>query len=116
MQIKALSVRQPWASLIAEGTKTIELRTWRTSYRGPLLICASKYKKSRGPKGVAVAIVDLVDVRLATSDDTVAACCTPLLQHYAWILSNSQITPPIPITGRLSIFDVKFSLVDLHLA
>ena len=32
----ALSVRQPWAELILTGRKTIELRTWTTSYRGPL--------------------------------------------------------------------------------
>lgn len=39
--MKALSIRQPWAGLIALGIKTIELRSWSTSYRGPLLICAS---------------------------------------------------------------------------
>lgn len=36
-----LSVRQPWASLIAWGDKTIEHRSWETPYRGPLLIHAS---------------------------------------------------------------------------
>lgn len=40
--MKALSVKQPWAELIASGVKTIETRTWYTSYRGPLLICSSK--------------------------------------------------------------------------
>ena len=33
---RALSIRQPWAELILCGRKTIELRTWSTSYRGPL--------------------------------------------------------------------------------
>lgn len=41
MRYTALSVRQPWADRIARGIKTIELRTWRTNYRGPLLICAA---------------------------------------------------------------------------
>lgn len=37
---RSLSLRQPWASLIANGTKTIETRGWSTKYRGPLLIHA----------------------------------------------------------------------------
>lgn len=40
--MKALSVKQPWASLIDDGTKTIETRKWSTRYRGDLLICASQ--------------------------------------------------------------------------
>lgn len=34
--VLALSVRQPWAELILRGQKTIELRSWKTGYRGPL--------------------------------------------------------------------------------
>ena len=40
--MKALSIKQPWATLIAEGYKTIETRTWAVKYRGPLAIHASK--------------------------------------------------------------------------
>ena len=39
--MKALTVWQPWASLIALGVKTIETRSWHTSYRGPLAIHAA---------------------------------------------------------------------------
>jgi len=39
--MKALSVKQPWANKIASGEKTIEVRTWYTHYRGPLLIVLS---------------------------------------------------------------------------
>ena len=42
MNIAALSLWEPWASLMRCGAKTIETRTWPTSYRGPLLICAAK--------------------------------------------------------------------------
>lgn len=38
--MKALTIRQPWASLIALGVKTIETRSWKTDYRGPLAIHA----------------------------------------------------------------------------
>ena len=40
--MKALTLRQPWATLVAIGAKKIETRSWRTKYRGPLLIHASK--------------------------------------------------------------------------
>jgi hypothetical protein len=39
--MKALSVMQPWATLIGLGAKRIETRSWSTSYRGPLAIHAS---------------------------------------------------------------------------
>jgi hypothetical protein len=40
--MKVLTIRQPWASLIALGEKHIETRSWRTNYRGELLIHAGK--------------------------------------------------------------------------
>lgn len=46
--MKALSVKQPWAALIASGQKTIETRTWPTKYRGALLICSSAKPENEG--------------------------------------------------------------------
>lgn len=40
--MKALTLHQPWASLVAVGAKTIETRSWSTSYRGPLAIHAAR--------------------------------------------------------------------------
>jgi len=40
--MKALSIRQPWASLIVLGIKDIENRTWATRERGTILVHASK--------------------------------------------------------------------------
>jgi hypothetical protein len=40
--MKALTLKQPWASLVAKAFKTIELRTTRTKYRGKLAIHAGK--------------------------------------------------------------------------
>ena len=42
--MKAISLWQPWASLMAHGMKTIETRDWYTFYRGPLIIHAAKRK------------------------------------------------------------------------
>ncbi|WP_339221902.1 ASCH domain-containing protein [Paenibacillus sp. FSL H8-0332] len=38
--MKCLTIRQPWATLIALGEKQIETRTWRTAHRGELAIHA----------------------------------------------------------------------------
>ncbi len=38
--MKALSIKQPWAYLIAAGIKDVENRTWKTNYRGKFLIHA----------------------------------------------------------------------------
>lgn len=39
--MKTLSIRQPWATLIVMGLKEFEFRTWKTKYRGEILIHAS---------------------------------------------------------------------------
>lgn len=40
--MKVLTLIQPWATLIALKEKRIETRSWKTNYRGPLLIHAGK--------------------------------------------------------------------------
>lgn len=40
--MKALTIKQPWASLIVEGIKDIENRTWKTNYRGKIYVHCSK--------------------------------------------------------------------------
>lgn len=72
--MKALTISQPYASLIASGEKFIENRTWERSYRGPLAIHAglgskylSKTELSKYPTGCVVALARLVAcVRLST--------------------------------------------------
>ena len=67
--MKALTLKQPWATLISEGLKEYEFRSWNTNYRGKLLIHAGlgidkeesiKYKYEY-PKSRIVALVELVD-------------------------------------------------------
>jgi activating signal cointegrator 1 len=40
--LKALSLTQPWATLVAIGAKRVETRSWSTPYRGPIAIHAAK--------------------------------------------------------------------------
>lgn len=68
--MKAITVCQPYASLIASGGKLVENRTWPTRYRGALAIHAGKSKKwlaSWGgplpdpmPFGAVVAIANMI--------------------------------------------------------
>jgi hypothetical protein len=51
--VKALTLWQPWADLVAVGAKTIETRSWSTSYRGPLAIHSAKKIPAEGADLVA---------------------------------------------------------------
>lgn len=42
MGVKVLTIKNPWALLMAKGYKDVENRRWRTNYRGSLLIHSSK--------------------------------------------------------------------------
>ena len=120
--MKTLAIRQPWVSLIAEGDKTIEVRTWPTAHRGPLLLVASG-RPLNVPMddadstiyalatGMQVCIVDLLDVRPLRSDDLVAACMDDVRPpfdvagHFAWVLARPRDVAPTPHKGRLRLYD-----------
>jgi len=127
--MKALSIRQPWAELILQGRKTIELRTWQTHYRGCLAIHASQTVReeaclaygldpARVVRGALVGTVELVDI--LTLDE--AAWEALRDQHlslrdfpgpmFGWRLQNPQRLPqPIPMRGRMSLFNVPDEVI-----
>lgn len=55
--MKSLSIKQPWAQLIAEGIKDIENRTWPTKFRGRIYIHASA-KRSFYPSEYEIFLTD----------------------------------------------------------
>lgn len=58
--MKAITIKQPWASLICVGIKDIENRTWRTNFRGRVLIHAGACEKlDRLPLDVVYTIEQL---------------------------------------------------------
>jgi hypothetical protein len=61
MEYKAISLHQPWASLIALEIKKRETRSWSTKYRGKLLICSTK-KKYVPNSELINKIFDLTDI------------------------------------------------------
>lgn len=46
--MKALTIKEPWATLIIEGYKEYEFRSWKTNYRGKILIHAGKSIDKKG--------------------------------------------------------------------
>ncbi len=77
--MKCLSVCQPFAELIVQGKKTIELRKWNTKFRGEFLVHAAKnilmedckrmkISSSVITTGAIIGKVNLVDVKKSLHD------------------------------------------------
>lgn len=112
--MKALSLKQPWASMIASGEKTIETRRWYTSFRGDLLICSSKSPADQGPAGVMLCVVDLYSCLPLAIDDLgmwAEACCEPYEGAFGWCVRNVRPVEHLPVRGQLGLFEVPNDLV-----
>ena len=107
--MRALSVKQPWAELIALGKKKIEFRTWQRDFRGDLLIVASKSRQDDecdeedlDPTmlvyGAAVCVVDFWKVTESDGD-------------YEWHLRDPRRVEAFPVTGYASIYNVDDALI-----
>lgn len=57
--MKALSFKQPWGTLVVMGIKPIDNRSWSSSYRGPLLVHASKNWDKEGAEWIVDQFPDL---------------------------------------------------------
>lgn len=106
---KAISLKQPWANLIANGEKTIETRKWTTNYRGDLVICSSK-KPNIHPAGYALCIAELYHIEPMKKAHERRACIKIYPGAYSWFLRNIRpIKPIVPVKGQLGIFDIKLN-------
>lgn len=103
--MKALSIKQPWANLIASGAKTIETRKWKTNYRGQILLCTS-LKPEIEPFGKAIAIAELFHVEKMVEEHEHAAMTKVYDRAYSWFLRDIINIEPINIKGQLSIYNV----------
>jgi hypothetical protein len=107
--MKALSVKQPWANMIAKGEKTIETRPWSTDYRGEILIVSSR-DPDIPPAGYALAVATLVDCRPMSVLDEPDAQCRKYPKAVSWVLENVQrIKKPFQVQGQLGVFEVDIS-------
>ena len=117
--MKALSLKQPWAELILQGKKKIEIRKWNTSFRGQFLIHASKIPDEAGMKkfnmknldcGCIIGKAELVDVKEYNSDEEFNKDSNLHLAGREWgnfgfILKNVERLNPIPCKGSLGFWD-----------
>ena len=113
--VKALSIMPEYAADIFDGFKTVEWRSWKTDYRGDLLICASSRKTQGCISGHALCMVELVDVVPFTKKHLRGAMMgrVPDPAGYAWILKNVRLIKPFPYKGKLHLYDVDASLVEV---
>ena len=121
--MKAITIKEPWASMIAHGFKAMETRSWSTKYRGRIAIHAGKGKPDKSwmdnvPEmmemvgdihpGCIVAYADLVDCRLITEEmvEEVKANHAEYISgfyepgRYAFVLENVQPIIPIKVNGK----------------
>jgi hypothetical protein len=129
--MKVLSLREPFASLIKEGIKSIETRSWRTNYRGELYIHASLAKIKKDVRtnklmnllsnkflsyGYIIVKCKLVDciymdeefINLIKNNEIEYLCGVYEVGRYAWILEDIEVLQkPIKAKGQLSIWNYK---------
>lgn len=129
---KVLSLTEPYATLIKDGKKLIETRSWKTSYRGLLYIHASstkipkKYNKKEVMElvenselnfGKIICSCELVDCiymtkefinELKRNNYQEYICGEYTEGRYAWILKNVHILDkPIEVKGHLGVWNYE---------
>lgn len=144
VELTAITLHQPWASLVAKGWKQYETRDWPTNHRGLIVIHAGRKPKGKQelrehdkvvasfkdllnedcPYSAVVAIAELTDVILMTEEFINQQCPTELrcgdwkIGRYAFKLENVRPLAPIPATGKQGLwkFDQEAAGFDsLHL-
>ena len=131
--MKVLTIKEPWATLIIEGYKKYEFRSWKTNYRGKLLIHASSTKipkEWRDNKelmklvedkklnyGKIVCSCELVDciymdknfIKNIKENNQEYLCGIYEEGRYAWILQNIEIVnSDKKVKGHLGIWNYDF--------
>ncbi|WP_020121820.1 ASCH domain-containing protein [Streptomyces canus] len=122
LDVRALTIRQPWAALIACGVKPVENRSWPlpASFSGPLLIHAGMRDDADGWRALraeprstdrTTAQVDygaIIAVAMNVTCHRDTGCCRdrwgePGVWH--WVLDDVRRLPePISATGRLKLW------------
>lgn len=95
--MKALSIRQPWAWLIANGHKDIENRTWPTKFRGRVLIHASKGMTRAEYEDVEDFLDDFTQITLPAFD----------VIERGGIVGVATITHCVPSNARASLWHME---------
>ena len=125
--MKALTIKEPWASLIIEGYKKYEFRSWKTNYRGKILIHAGKDLEKENlirfkdynidiKPGMIIGEATLVDCIKVTEEfqnelikiDKTVYGKSNHREDYAWKLEEvKKYKTPIEAKGQLGLWNYE---------
>ena len=131
--MKVITIKQPFATLIAEGLKEYEFRTWKTNYRGDVLIHAGKgvdkdamkryeHLNLEYPSGCIIAKATITNC--VSIDDEMKKLLrdkNELIYYgviysdneskeYGFKLENVEKINPIYVNGKLSLWDYDYKI------
>lgn len=118
--MKCLSIKQPWASLIVNGYKDIENRSWPTTFRGRFLVHAGKKHDGDFDFDWAHKICGVEFDKLGPFErggivgmseitDCVKESKSPwFFGDYGFVLGRSRALPFMPLKGQLSFFNGQY--------
>lgn len=129
--IKALSLKQPFAWLIANGHLLVDDRSWGTQYRGPVLIHASKglyeeyYQYIKRHTDIPIPDKDKLDYGGVVGIARLVLCSKPgelpagisreqrahfggvHQEYYGFLFTQATPLPLMPCAGKLGIFEIN---------
>lgn len=135
--MKALSLKQPYAWLIANGYLLVDDRTWGTQYRGPILIHASKglyesyYEYLKANTTIPLPSKDTLQYGGIVGMANLVLCCQPVNmpkdisreqrahfggvhdEYFGFLFEQAAPLPLMSCPGKLGIFEID---VDALLA
>ncbi len=113
MQLDALSIVYPAATKIANGRKTLEIRSWKPPVLPlrNLLIVENHRRLDRDgdvdPEGLVVALVDIEHVRAWTEEDAARDGHVFAPGYHAWVLANVRaLAVPLRAPAERMIYKV----------
>jgi hypothetical protein len=129
--MKVITIKQPFASLIAAGIKEYEFRTWKTKYRGGILIHAGRGIDKKAmkkfefynldyPSGCIIAKAKLTDcIKIGSKEREMLQKKNPAVYSsivkysgwdgYGFKLENIEKIPPVYIKGNLGLWDYDYN-------
>lgn len=136
--MRALTLHQPWASLVAMGHKRFETRGWSTKYRGPLLIHAGKFinhhvlqavrvqtdwlEQAKIHVGSVIAVAELTEVLPTVGMQVIVSDKEERLgnfdpERWAWRLEDVRaLSEPVECRGYQGLWTPPEEVVEMVMA
>lgn len=123
--MKALSIKQPWASLIISGLKPVENRTSKWNHKGPLAIHASKmFDKNYDKSILSLGLGDIIEKSKKLTGGFIGSvnmidCVT---EHdslffsgpYGYVFENPKKCDLVPYKGQQGVFNINYDSFMFH--